>query len=374
MNCPKKNTMQGTSPLKAIEDALHLLGNLDDEDGYTQPKKTTAHRPTPRQITMADFVTPGRFAPLANIDDTTRHTHSTCNPAQSAIQRRETFIKSRGQRQSQPKQTTKTPLDDHSGNSDLTRRSNSPKAELKRSGAQWCVPADEPALAKPPGKHHAARDGPRFTTTIDHPTKSQPTSDGLSEEDLKSLMQVIEKMEAIGDDGSDVCTLEEEEGPDQLLMTGVNEASKVRVTVAMDSGAAKNVANPNDLPRGVKITPNTSGKHFVGPGGECIVKHGTCTTVVDGGHGKMQCRWHAADVTRPLHAVSQVAGPEDGDGLHDVLFTNKKCVVVPPGIVEKVLKVIKPLAEYKRKGGLYLADLELSCMPEEDFPRPGAQA
>jgi hypothetical protein len=179
-------------------------------------------------------------------------------------------------------------------------------------------------------------------------------------------------MEAIDNDGPEIFTLEEEETPDQLL-AGVNEAEKVRVTVAIDSGAVRNVANPNDLPKGVKLLPNTTGKHFVGPGGECIVKHGTCTTVVEGGHGKMQCKWDAADVTRPLHAVSQVAGPEDGEGLHDVLFTNKRCVVVPPGIVEKVLKVIKPLAEYKRKGGLYLADLELSAMPDTDFPRPGIQ-
>ena len=87
----------------------------------------------------------------------------------------------------------------------------------------------------------------------------------------------------------------------------------------------------------------------------------------------MQRNWNAADVTRPLHAVSQVAGPEDGEGKHDVLFNNKRCVVVPPGIVEKILKVIQPITEYKRKGGLYLAEMELSNTPDEDFHRPGAQ-
>ena len=78
-------------------------------------------------------------------------------------------------------------------------------------------------------------------------------------------------------------------------------------------------------------------------------------------------------MTRTLNAVSQTTGPEDhATGHHDVLF-NKRCVVVPPGIVERVMKAVKPVAEYKRHGGLYLADVELSCIPEAGFDRQGAQ-
>ena len=34
--------------------------------------------------------------------------------------------------------------------------------------------------------------------------------------------------------------------------------------------------------------------------------------------------------------------------------------MVPPGIVEAVLKQIKPVAEYQREGNLYLAEFEMS--------------
>ena len=44
-----------------------------------------------------------------------------------------------------------------------------------------------------------------------------------------------------------------------------------------------------------------------------------------------------ADVTRPLHSASQVAGPYEGAGNQDVLSNNKRCVVVPPGEVEAVM-------------------------------------
>ncbi len=84
---------------------------------------------------------------------------------------------------------------------------------------------------------------------------------------------------------------------------------------------------------------------------------------------QIRCPWRVADVTRPLHSVSRVTGPEEGDGDHDVLFTNKKCVVVPLG-VEKILATlaIKPVTEYKRKGGLYVAKMKMS-----GITRQGAQ-
>ena len=117
------------------------------------------------------------------------------------------------------------------------------------------------------------------------------------------------------------------------------------------------------------MQPNKTGKHFVGAGGERITKHGKCITMMTGEHGKVGCRWQLADVTRPLYSVSRIAGPEDGPGDHDVLFNNKRAVVVPPGVVEKVLQSVKPVAEYKRSGGLYLAEMTLS-----DFVRQGQEA
>ena len=73
-----------------------------------------------------------------------------------------------------------------------------------------------------------------------------------------------------------------------------------------------------------------------------------------------------AEVTRPLHSVSQIAGPCEGEGNHDVLFNNKRCVVVAPGIVEEILKHMKPVAEYQRDGNLYLSEFTMS-----DFARQG---
>ena len=81
---------------------------------------------------------------------------------------------------------------------------------------------------------------------------------------------------------------------------------------------------------------------------------------------KVSCNWCAADVSKALHSISETIGPFDGPGKHDVLFNNRVGVVVPPGIVAMILKRIKPLLTYDRRGGLYCADLEVSS-----FPRPG---
>jgi hypothetical protein len=135
----------------------------------------------------------------------------------------------------------------------------------------------------------------------------------------------------------------------------------------MASGSCRNVTHPKTLPAGVKVAPNANNKHFSGAGGEVIEKFGECTTSIEGEHGRVQCRWNVADVTRPLHSVSQIAGPYEGDGQLDVLFNNKRCVVVPPGVVEAVMKQVgTPIAEYHRDGNLYLSDFTMS-----DFVRQG---
>ena len=55
-------------------------------------------------------------------------------------------------------------------------------------------------------------------------------------------------------------------------------------------------------------------------------------------------------------------------GRQGVIFSNKKCVVVPPGVVERILATVTPLAEYTRTGGLYLAEMTMSS-----FARQGLQ-
>ena len=89
-------------------------------------------------------------------------------------------------------------------------------------------------------------------------------------------------------------------------------------------------------------------------------------TNIESTHGQVGCRWHVADVTRPLHSVSQIAGPYEGDGNHDILFNNRRCVVVSPGVVEAVMEHVDAVAEYHRDGNLYLRDFTMS-----DFVRQG---
>ena len=89
-----------------------------------------------------------------------------------------------------------------------------------------------------------------------------------------------------------------------------------------------------------------------------------------GDNHNIQSRFEVADVTRALHSISRISGAESGPGEHDVLFNNKRGVVVPPGTVEKILAMLKivPITEYKRKGGLYVAKMKMS-----GFTRQGPQ-
>ena len=88
--------------------------------------------------------------------------------------------------------------------------------------------------------------------------------------------------------------------------------------------------------------------------------------MVTGSHGRVINEWQCADVGRALHSVSMTTGPADGPGKHDVIFNNKRGVVVPAGVVDKILERITPIFEYTRRGGLYIADVTVSS-----FPRPG---
>ena len=156
-----------------------------------------------------------------------------------------------------------------------------------------------------------------------------------------------------------------EEDEDDASLNATKRETQVRV--AMDSGSCRNVTHPKTLPTGVNINPNISGKHFSGAGGEVIEKFGECVTGLESRHGQVGCRWNLADVTRPLHSVSQIAGPADRDGNMDILFNNGRCVVVPPGVVEAVMKQTgEPIAEYERDGNLYLSTFTMS-----GFVRPG---
>ena len=100
---------------------------------------------------------------------------------------------------------------------------------------------------------------------------------------------------------SNINVLEHEEGEQAIL----NTAEKVKVKVAVDSGAVDNVIHPKELPADARPQPNTIGKHFAGPKGEQVEKFGSCDTRLETEHGAVGCHWQLADVTRPPHSVSK---------------------------------------------------------------------
>ena len=123
-----------------------------------------------------------------------------------------------------------------------------------------------------------------------------------------------------------------------------------------------------DLPEGVEPT-GPVGKPFKNASDGDIKKFGKCDLLMKNGNTKVGGRWTACEVIRPLQSVSATAGPEDGPGEQDVLFNNRLGVVMPPGVVKKLLWRIKPVMRYERGGNLYLAQLRMSS-----FIRQGAHA
>ena len=86
---------------------------------------------------------------------------------------------------------------------------------------------------------------------------------------------------------------------------------EVTIVVAADSGAVTNVINPSKLPAGC-VPTGANAEHFVGASGEHIERYGEVDTVASSSHGKVACAWQAADVTRAVHSISKVAGPQHG--------------------------------------------------------------
>ena len=109
-----------------------------------------------------------------------------------------------------------------------------------------------------------------------------------------------------------------------------------------------------------------------------IIKHGECMTLPGDEYGNvMAVPWSVADTTRPSHGVSHMCGPYDGPGTRDVLFNNKMGVVVPPGTVNAIIAQMqrngkKPVATYKRKGGLYVTKMKMKAA--SGFARRGVTA
>ena len=155
-------------------------------------------------------------------------------------------------------------------------------------------------------------------------------------------------------------SLIEHEEPENVILATMPE--EVTISAAADTGAAVSCIHPDQLPRGAAPCGNKDDKHFTGAGGEHIENYGKCDVVMN---NKLLLGTNVCEVSRSLHSISQIAGPEDGPGVHDVIFTNKKGVVLPAGLLDEILKKHEPVLQYDRKGGLYIAEVKLSSFTRQ---------
>ena len=88
-------------------------------------------------------------------------------------------------------------------------------------------------------------------------------------------------------------------------------------------------------------------------------------TVLTGSYCPAACAWDCADVTRAVRSISKVTGPEHGEGVREVLFTNRRAEVVSAGFVEEILKRVTLVLEYTRVVNLYLAEVKLSSFARQ---------
>ena len=349
-DCPQKG--KSGKAVRAVDDAglqavlarLSVVNYAPDGEGFTRPKRPC--KPTPSTATVADFVSHNPFQALSQRER--RSARRT--PGTDSAQKDESNL----DKETQELATSfeqKTRLGALSGGSAVLTRMRvktgglTEDASRELEGREWASgAASMDALASLPptstGTGGTGRPGYRRAADAGGAEMSVPG---------ETTIGMLEHEQLIGDD--------------QILIAAPDE---VKIAVAVDSGAVENVIGQEDLPGSVHVASNTTGRHFVGASNEHIENYGSCDTVLASEHGEVSCEWKVADVSRPLHSISKMTGPADGPGTHDVLFTNLRAVVVPPGIVDKIMKHIKPLVQYDRQGGLYVAEMTLS-----GFTRPG---
>ena len=144
-----------------------------------------------------------------------------------------------------------------------------------------------------------------------------------------------------------------------------------KMKVAADSGAVDHIANASNLPGNVILRKTDKHRDFVNASGGGIRNHGEANVRLKTKNGRLIANtFQVADVCRPLHSIGKVC-----DGGHEVLFMKGKAVVVAEGTFEAYLEQAAHLAVYEREEGLYVMEVEVSAIPDEEtssFPRPDA--
>ena len=100
-------------------------------------------------------------------------------------------------------------------------------------------------------------------------------------------------------------------------------------------------------------------EHATGASGEHIEHFGEVDAVLTSLYGPAACAWDCADVTRAFHLILTVSGPEYGEGMREVLVTNRRAGLVSAGFAEKILEQVTLILEYNGVGNLYLGELKL---------------
>jgi len=162
---------------------------------------------------------------------------------------------------------------------------------------------------------------------------------------------------------------------DETDMSLMMSDEEVEIWVASDSGAVDHVCGPGHIPASIVLKQPSDGKltrNFISASGGSIKNHGAAeiNLVTEDGH-TIASTFQVADVCRPLHSVSKTC-----DGGHEMLYTSDEALVLPKGVLSKLLATlnVKPVARYVRRGGLYVAKMKARDKASggvSSFTRPG---
>ena len=144
--------------------------------------------------------------------------------------------------------------------------------------------------------------------------------------------------------------------------------------VALDTGCVAHCAGPKNLPSATKVIKPKDGKlkHFVAANHTPIENFGVAQVVMEWPDGKeIGNDIQVAGVGRALHSASALCDAESRSCPtgREILTTKRGAVVVPDGALSRYLASVRHVAKYPRRGGLYVAKVEVRTPAAADAKR-----